>query len=349
MFRLRFIKGIKMKHILETLKAELEKGEKAVLCTVIDNSGSCPRGKGAHMLVSEQSKTIGTVGGGRVEYETEIKAKELLKTKKNFIQDYRLCANEVADIGMICGGNVTILFQYVDQNALDFCNRALTLIDKHEDAWIVARISSDFKWEMGFYTPEHGFEGIESGEEFKPLLKRKAKQSKKEDGSRLYAEPVSLAGQVYLFGGGHVAQAVAPLLYSVGFRYTLFEEREQFASADLFPDAEKIILSGFDDIAKEITITENDFVLIMTRGHQNDYILQVQVLKTPACYVGVIGSAAKYERLCERLAEDGFSKEQINRVITPVGLPIKAETPAEIAVSIVAQMIQVRAERFDEK
>ena len=338
-----------MKHILETLKAELEKGEKAVLCTVIDNSGSCPRGKGAHMLVSEQSKTIGTVGGGRVEYETEIKAKELLKTKKNFIQDYRLCANEVADIGMICGGNVTILFQYVDQNALDFCNRALTLIDKHEDAWIVARISSDFKWEMGFYTPENGFEGIESGEEFKPLLKRKAKQSKKEDGSRLYAEPVSLSGQVYLFGGGHVAQAVAPLLHSVGFRYTLFEEREQFASADLFPDAEKIILSGFDDIAKEITITENDFVLIMTRGHQNDYILQVQVLKTPACYVGVIGSAAKYERLCERLAEDGFSKEQINRVITPVGLPIKAETPAEIAVSIVAQMIQVRAERFDEK
>ena len=106
---------------------------------------------------------------------------------------------------------------------------------------------------------------------------------------------------------------------------------------------------GFDDIAKEITITENDFVLIMTRGHQNDYILQVQVLKTPACYVGVIGSAAKYERLCERLAEDGFSKEQINRVITPVGLQIKAETPAEIAVSIVAQMIQVRAERFDEK
>lgn len=338
-----------MKHILETLKAELEKGEKAVLCTVIDNSGSCPRGKGAHMLVSEQSKTIGTVGGGRVEYETEIKAKELLKTKENFIQDYRLCPNEVADIGMICGGNVTILFQYMDQSAIDFCDRALALINKHEDAWIVARISSDFKWEMGFYTPEDGFEGIDGGEEFKPLLMRKAKQNKNKDGSRLYAEPVSLAGQVYLFGGGHVAQAVAPLLHSVGFRYTLYEEREQFASPDLFPDAERIILGGFDQIEKEIHITENDFVLIMTRGHQNDYILQVQVLKTPACYVGVIGSQAKYKRLCERLAEDGFPQKEIDRVITPVGLPIKAETPAEIAVSIVAQMIQVRAERFNEK
>ena len=240
-----------MKHILETLKAELEKGKKAVLCTVIDNSGSCPRGKGAHMLVSEQSKTIGTVGGGRVEYETEIKAKELLKTKENFIQDYRLCPNEVADIGMICGGNVTILFQYMDQSAIDFCDRALALINKHEDAWIVARISSDFKWDMGFYTPEDGFESIEGGEDFKPLLMRKAKQNKNKDGSRLYAEPVSLAGQVYLFGGGHVAQAVAPLLHSVGFRYTLYEEREQFASPDLFPDAERIVLSGFDDIAKE--------------------------------------------------------------------------------------------------
>lgn len=338
-----------MKKILETLKSGLQNGEKAVLCTVIDNSGSCPRGKGAHMLVSENSKTVGTVGGGRVEYETEIKAKELLKTGENFIQDYRLCPNEVADIGMICGGNVTILFQYMDQTFIDFCDRALALIDKHDDAWIVARISSDFKWEMGLYTPAGGFEGIKGGDEFMPLLMRKAKQNKNRDGSRLYAEPVSLAGQVYLFGGGHVAQAVAPLLHSVGFRYTLFEEREQFASPELFPDAERIVLSGFDDIAKEITITENDFVLIMTRGHQNDYVLQVQVLKTPACYVGVIGSAAKYKRLCERLAEDGFSQKDIDRIITPVGLPIKAETPAEIAVSIVGQMIQVRAERFDEK
>ena len=176
-----------------------------------------------------------------------------------------------------------------------------------------------------------------------------ANKNKNNDGSRLYAEPVSLAGQVYLFGGGHVAQAVAPLLHSVGFRYTLFEEREQFASPDLFPDAERIVLGGFDQIEKEIHITENDFVLIMTRGHQNDYILQVQVLKTPACYIGVIGSEAKYKRLCERLAEDGFPQKEIDRVITPVGLPIKAETPAEIAISIVAQMIQVRAERFDEK
>lgn len=338
-----------MKKILEALKSGLENGQKAVLCTIIDNSGFCPRGKGAHMLVSEKSGTIGTVGGGQVEYEAEIKAKELLKTGKNFIQDYRICPDEFSDTDKSCSGNITILFQYMDKSSSDFCDRAQALINKHDDAWIVARISPDFKWEMGFYTPAGGFESINGGDDFLPLLGRKAKQNKNKDGFRLYAEPVSLAGQVYLFGGGHVAQAVAPLLRSVGFRYVLFEERRQFALPDLFPDAEKIVFGSFENIAKEVSITENDFVLIMARSHQNDYALQVQVLKTPACYIGVIGSAEKYKQLCGRLIKDGFSSHEINRIITPVGLPIKAETPAEIAVSIVAQMIRVRAEQFNEK
>lgn len=337
-----------MKKILETLKSELERGGKAVLCTVIDNRGACPRGKGAHMLVSEKSKTIGTVGGGRVEYEAEIKAKELLETGKSFVREYGIYSEQTADAGMI-SGSVTILFQYMDKNFADFCGRGLALIDKHNDAWIVTRISPDFKWEMGFYTLAGGFEGINGGDEFMPLLMRKAKQNKNKDGFRLYAEPISLSGQVYLFGGGHVAQAVASLLHSVGFRYILIEEREQFALPELFPAAEKILLCGFDDISKETAITQNDFVLIMTRGSQNDYALQVQVLQTPACYIGVIGSAEKYDLLCARLAKDGFPQSEIDRIITPVGLPINAETPAEIAVSIVAQMIQVRAERFDEK
>lgn len=334
-----------MKKIIEALKCELENGGRAVLCTVIDNTGACPRGKGAHMLVCEKSKTIGTIGGGQVEYEAELKAKELLISRENALQDYHF----YTQIDMVRSGTVTVLFWYMDKTKADFCNRTLSLINKQGDAWVVMRIGSDFELETGFYTHVGGFENINDHDEFTALLKNKPVYIKKRDGSCCYAEPLSLSGQVYLFGGGHVAQAVAPLLHSVGFRYTVFEEREQFALPELFPEAQRIVLGNFADIARDVTITPKDFVLIMARSHENDYALQVQVLKTPACYIGVIGSIEKYKSLCGRLLSDGFSQCDIDRIISPVGLPIKAETPAEIAVSIVAQMIRVRAEKFNEK
>lgn len=151
-------------------------------------------------------------------------------------------------------------------------------------------------------------------------------------------------GRVYIFGGGHVAQALVPALAAVEFRCVVLEDREDFCRPALFPGAEETRLIQNDDPAAYAGITAEDYVAIMTRGHKDDLTVQVHALKTPARYIGVIGSRRKTAAVFSKLREMGYTDADLQRITTPIGLDIKAETPAEIAVSIAAQLIQLRAE-----
>lgn len=337
-----------MKTLLEKLQTALENQQDAVLVTIIADSGSCPRGAGANMLVLTGRDVTGTIGGGSVEYEAIEQSAEVLKGKTSYTQAYILDKNQIADIGMICGGNVTVYFQYIPaghKDILECCHRAIDLINRNADVWLITDISDEDNWKTGLYSRPDGLFNLEI-DDIEPLLKSKAAQVKINN-RHYFTEPLNRAGMVYIFGGGHVAQELAPVLHHVGFRYTLFEDRQQFATRELFPDAEEIILGDYSDIGKNIQITENDYVVIMTRGHLHDYSLQVQILKTPAYYIGVIGSVRKFHALAERMkSEEGFTDEDIRRIHSPIGTAIRAETPAEIAISIAGQMILRRAEKI---
>jgi xanthine dehydrogenase accessory factor len=112
----------------------------------------------------------------------------------------------------------------------------------------------------------------------------------------------------------------------------------------LFEGVEATHLIDFSHIKDYVTIGEEDYVCIMTRGHANDCLVQKQVMKTPACYIGVIGSAGKMAGVFAKLKEEGFTEEDFKRITTPIGLDILAETPQEIAVSVTAQLIMKRAQ-----
>ena len=126
---------------------------------------------------------------------------------------------------------------------------------------------------------------------------------------------------VYVFGGGHVSQALVPLLNGVDFRVAVFEDREEFAQKTLFPTAESIVLGRFTEVSDKIRIKRDDYVVIMTRGHQNDYEILAQVLKTDAAYIGCIGSRHKVAYTKERLLRDGFTEEEFSRVRAPISTP----------------------------
>ena len=153
-------------------------------------------------------------------------------------------------------------------------------------------------------------------------------------------------GFVYVFGGGHIAQELVPLLARLDFRCVVFDDREEFSRPDLFPGAEKIILGDFENIGKSITLCEKDYAVIITRGHLWDLEAWAFALESSAAYIGVIGSKTKHEFVKERLCERGFCSGQINapRVHAPIGIDIKSETPAEIAVSIAAELVRYRAQ-----
>ena len=192
---------------------------------------------------------------------------------------------------------------------------------------------------MGLYTPETGFWGITPPEALQ-LSRHPARTGD------IFAEQINASGRVYIFGGGHVAQELVPVLAHVGFRCVVMDDREDFTKPDLFPGAEEIILGDFRKISDFCTIGSEDYVCIMTRGHACDTVVQAQVLKCRPTYCGVIGSKFKADRVRKTLKEEyGLTDEELDLVTTPIGLPIKGETPAEIAVSIAAQMILHRAER----
>lgn len=334
-----------MKELFEVLQEELNAGKDVVMVSVTASSGSTPRGAGARMIIGEKGRLYGTIGGGAVEYRCEQRAHTVLETKKSLNQSFMLRKNQVEDLGMICGGDVEVFFQFIsaeNEEMKEAVSYAIEQFDKHRDLWIIADITDDQKAGLAIYS-----DGISRGMEVTDEIAEHLSEApfKKEIGGRLiFVEKINQSELVYIFGGGHVAQQLVPTLSRVDFNCIVIEDREEFAAKDLFEgvlDTRLIDMKNLETVCKEITA--NDYICVMTRGHANDYEVEKHALRTPAKYIGVIGSRKKIAGVNERLRNDGFNDEDLKRITTPIGLEIKAETPAEIAVSIAAQMILERA------
>lgn len=338
-----------MKKLLTRLTQELAAGRSAVLCGIVASHGSTPRGAGAKMLILEDGTANGTIGGGAVEYQAAQQARELLSKKQSQFESYRLTPGDAAGLGMICGGDVRVYFQYFepeDQAAQTALQNALTLLDGPDASWLVTAIDGG-SWRMGTCGRETGLQGLDVPmERVTPLL---GSRGLLDDGvPTLFVEPLARAGTVYLFGGGHVARELAHILAMTDFRVTVYDQRPETVERTLFPEASSLLCGPFTEALQQVgTITADDYVVIMTPGHQGDYEVLSQALRTPAKYIGCIGSRKKIAITRERLLSDGFTEAEINRVCAPIGLPIGGETPAEVAVSVAAQLIACRSGRLE--
>lgn len=334
-----------MRNMFREIAGRLKNGEELVLVTVIASSGATPRGAGARMLVGKNGRICGTIGGGAVEYKSEQLAKKVLEEKRSGEHDFSLTKNDVQNLGMICGGAVNVYFSYIPANdtyVLSIAEEAERRFAEGEDLWLLSEISDGGR--LGLWSAAEGFFGLEAPEWTRDIMSRHPTR-KKQGGRDFYAEQINSSGKVYVFGCGHVAQELVPVLEHVGFRCVALDDRPEFANERVMRGAEKILLVDFENIGASVTIGPEDYICIMTRGHAYDTVVQAQALRTPACYIGVIGSKAKTAGVQRQLREQGFTDEDFARITTPIGLDIKAETPAEIAISIAAQMIEVRAGR----
>lgn len=329
-----------MRQLLKLMAERLSAGEDLVLVTVTASSGATPRGAGARMLIGREGRIYGTIGGGAVEYRSEHIAQTVLETKSSLGHDFTLTRDDVENLGMICGGACQVFFHYLpaaDPHNLTLAEKAGESFRLGRDLWLLTDVSGSGK--MGLYTREEGLWGLET--EVPLPLPRKPKLT-----GELLTEQIHASGRVYVFGGGHVAQELVPVLSHVGFRCVVLDDREEFTRPELFPGAEAVIRGNLRDIAASVTIGREDYVCVMTRGHAYDTVIQAQVLRCHPAYCGVIGSRHKAAGVRKVLKEEyGLTEEELNRVTTPIGLEIQAETPAEIAISIAAQMIRHRADR----
>lgn len=327
-----------MRNMLKLMQSHLEQGEDLVLLTVIAASGATPRGTGARMLIGPGGRLCGTIGGGAVEYRSQQIAKKVLEEKSSYGHDFSLTKDDVQNLGMICGGAVTVYFHYIpagDPETIALAQEAERRFSLDQDLWLVSDIAAGGTLSLADRT----------NTELAPHLTRHPHRIQ-EDGKDLYIEQIHSAGKVYIFGGGHVAQELVPVLSHVGFRCVVMDDRAEFTRPELFPGAQQVIQGDLCKISDYLTIGSEDYVCVMTRGHAFDTLVQAQVLKCRPCYCGVIGSRAKAAGVRKVLKEEyGLTDTELDLVTTPIGLDIKGETPAEIAISIAAQMILHRAER----
>lgn len=148
----------------------------------------------------------------------------------------------------------------------------------------------------------------------------------------------------FIFGAGHVGKAVEPLLRYVNFTTKVIDDRPEYASRERFPEADEVVvIDSFSDAYQGMETDENSYIVIVTRSHGGDYEVLKQSLNRKAAYIGMMGSRKKTAELLRSLRKEGFKQEELDRVYTPIGVNIFAETPEEIAVSIAGEMIKVRA------
>ena len=349
-----------MNPILSDIITLLNSGQAAVLARIIRQSGSAPRSTGTSCLILEDGTIKGTIGGGSLEYQVIQKAKAVLKAQKSDMLEFRLTGKEVAETQMICGGLVDVYLEPLDPANADtreVFQQAYELLKAGRHGVMVTRISTGtdgkasgqralFKDDgsaVGGLTDQVGGPDLNSGD----LLKSKQvsllalEQGPREE--HLLVEPLKPDSVLFLFGGGHVSTFVAPLAAMAGFQVVVIDDREEFASPVRFPQADGIIVSPTSEAFEKIEVNASSYIAVITRGHIHDHEVLAAALRTPSAYIGMIGSLRKRNMIYRSLLESGFTADDLSRVHSPIGLDIGAETPEEIAVSIVAELIHARA------
>ncbi|MBO4902866.1 MAG: XdhC family protein [Lachnospiraceae bacterium] len=337
-----------MRELFRKLHDMIRAGEDVVLVTIVATSGSVPRGSGARMLVTKQGRLCGTIGGGAIEYESIAVAGKVLSERMSRSEYFSLHKNDVADIGMICGGDANVFFRFCagkDAGILQMCDLIETLFAKHSECFLITETTEMADGAIAARSADGRFAGDDLPDAVLKQLPEQPQTFSYQDRT-FYVEKIVRPGCVYIFGGGHIARELVPVLARCDFACVVVEDREDYADAALFDHLAETVCLPVDEMSPVTEkITKDDFVCIMTRGHRNDYRAMFEALKTPACYIGVIGSRSKIADTRARLMEDGYTEAEIDRITAPIGLPIQSKTPAEIAVSIAAQLILVRAKQ----
>lgn len=331
----------------------LSQGGRAVLATVLSLQGSGPCKPGTMMLITEDHRTMGTVGGGPLEAEALELAKTVLLTGCSRMLVFSMTDKQAPESGMICGGRTEIFLELLDgsdSSVIRIWNQAMETRDAGRGSWLVRSIQEGTaKTGIGLLDPD-GFDAgtldtrVQDVEKIKEQGRGREPVIMSLGGTRWFVQPVIPSMTVFIFGAGYVAKELAPLCGLVGFRTVIIDDRREFANEERFPGAAEIhVPVSFTDVFDHLDIHVGSFIIIMTRSHLHDRDILARALKTDAGYVGMIASWRKRDVIYRSLLDEGFTTDEMRRVHSPVGVHIGARTPAEIAVSIAAELIAERA------
>ena len=300
-----------------------QKGRGAVLATVVQTWGSAPRRVGAQLVVSGDGNMQGSVSGGCVEGAVVLEAQQALADGRSKILEFGISNGDAFAVGLACGGTIRILLEPIGAVLPEPMLKEL--VEARAQRRAVAYVVNIQKETRAL---EY------SGHSNRMQMDRSGFEEDGQTFVAVHMPPLRLV----VVGAVHIAQALLPMARIVGFDPVVVDPRESFASPERFPDLN--ILNDWPDEALQAHgLDARTAVVLLTHDPKLDDPALELALRSEAFYIGALGSKRTHEQRCLRLQEKGFSKDKIGRINGPVGLNIGAATPAEIAASIMAEMI----------
>jgi xanthine dehydrogenase accessory factor len=339
-----------MKEILNKI-SQFEPDEKAILATVVDVVGSGYRRPGARMLIDKNGYGIGTVSGGCLEADVLERAKKVLQTGEPIVITYDTTndENSVFGLGMGCRGIVRILLEPIDKDS-DFFEFVSNTLDRRKTGKIVTVINPNkpnLRIGSRFYQGEFNYFGIKPTVneiiEFKSLPENISTVTNLSFGE-VFLETIKPTLNLLLFGAGYDALPLIKFAKEIGWRVTAIDHRTAFANATRLPEVDKIIVSNSEDLDENLFNDDYSIAVIMTHNYERDRNILWRLINSKCLYVGALGPKKRAEKLLDEIGEN-FTAEQLEKLHAPVGLDIGADTPEAIALSIVAEIQAVLANR----
>ena len=346
-----------MREVFQEAVRLLEQGDPCVLATVVRTRGSTPQKPGAKLLVRKDGSGVGTLGGGCVEGDIWFAAKEIMRRRGGpEFRNYYLNEDIAARDGLVCGGTMYFFIEplYEGDAFLPYGREALRAYNGGPVLGLATIIRASDPQRMGarlMLRQDGSVQGALGDPELNALalesIRRVADLGNNEhvltaNGVEMFVEGYTTPPTLVLMGGGHVSKATAAVARNLGFRIYVVDDRPEFASKERFPEAEAVIVADYSKGLEHVPINANTYIVVATRGHrQDDYALEAAI-RTPASYVGLMGSKRKTLLIYKHLLKEGYPPERLRTVRSPVGLDIGALTPEEIAVSIMSEIVMVR-------
>ncbi len=332
---------------------EILQGKRLALATVVARMGSGPREPGAMMVLPDGGPARGTIGGGIMEARTLAAAEATLRDGRSRLLHFDLSDPALSETGMVCGGRVEILVLALDGQSPDQA-RIVKMLGESLHAGKAVYLLTSIMDLAGEDAVETGL-GLVAGNDIDwGSLEKRFRDTKNiknalrshkpalisAGDARCFVQPVDLPRCVYIAGAGHVGCALAGICAILEYPCIVIDDRGDYANRERFPAADKIhVNSSYADALSGLSIRPADAVIVVTHSHLSDRDALAAALRTKAGYIGMIASRRKRDMIYASLAQQGFSEEDLARVHCPIGLDIGAKTPAEIAVSIAAELI----------
>lgn len=327
--------------VYEFIRRYLDEGKRGILATVVRKTGSAPRDVGAKMFVGEDGTTFGTVGGGRLESDVCDRACEIMKNGRTSLFSAGADDRKIEETDMACGGNVEILLEPVTTKYLSLYRKIENLMKGGQKGVVVTKFGKNV-FTKSVLAEDMSVTGDEIHSGVLDWCRNVLYEKRLVSIGGVLAEPLRESFPLYLFGSGHVSQFVSRIAKIADFTITVIDDRDDFANRERFPDADAIIVETFRDALKGLCFTGNEYLVVVTKSHESDAEVLEEAMKKPTKYVGMIGSRKKVRVILDRLRQKGINDATIRRIHAPIGIPIHAETPQEIAISIVAELVTVR-------